>query len=250
MAAAVREQRELSHYGSGRRRLTTHQRIMMGGLGALTPIVLSLLTVDLKTTFTNITFFVIAGYAIRVIVLFYMGGIVAFLHKDENKPLKLFELGIVAPALLMTMISAAQIETPKAEKAVDQSRAGAFLFMPVAYAQENYTQSNVEKRLKRFTLPKEGVTSQVWRGLTGSKIENVWFVIVDSFPKLEVAEREAERINQWQGEFKAEVFAPYDDSQGYSVVIGANLTSEEANSLKKKAANIGVKSNLWTFPNR
>jgi hypothetical protein len=112
MATAVRKQRELGHSSSDRRGLTTHQRIMRGGLGALTLVVLSLLTVDIKTIFTNITIFVTAGYAVRVIVLFYLRRLVAFLHRDENKSIKRFELGIAVPALLMVMSSAAQIETP------------------------------------------------------------------------------------------------------------------------------------------
>ena len=225
--------------------MTTRQKIFLGGLGALTPVVLNLLAVDLKTTFETIGVFVFAGYALRVVGLFYLGGLVAYLHKDENKPIKLFELGIVAPALLTTLLSAAQIEAPKTEKAVADNHSAALQLMPVVYAQ-----SSDPDQFKRFTLPREGAASQVWRGLTGSKIANVWFVIVESFQKPADAQKEAAAINQRQRNFKAEVFAPYDDNQGYSVVIGANLTYEEANAQQQSAAKSGLKASLWTFPKR
>ena len=245
MSTMAREQgSRRSHNPS--RLLTTNQKIMLGGLGALTPILLNLLAVDLKTTFSAITIFVVVGYAIRVLILFYLGGLVAYLHRDENKPIKLFELGIVAPALLTTIISAAQIErAPKAEMAATEGHPALALFLPVVYAQ-----SNELDRVKRFTLPKEGVASQVWRGVSGSRIPNVWFVILGSRPGLEDAQRAAKQINQQQSDFKAEVYAPYEDSQGYSVVIGANLTADDANALKRAATKQGFNASLWTFPQR
>ena len=246
MSTIARKQKESVHSDNGNRPMTTHQKIMMGGIGALTPVVLNLLAVDLKTTFSAITVFVIVGYAIRVIVLFYLGGLVAFLHRDENKPIKLFELGIVAPALLTTILSASQIETPpKADRAADESRAGVALFVPVVYAQ-----AIEADKVRRFTLPKEGLASQVWRGVSGSKVANVWFVILDSRPELEDAEGAARRFNQRQSDFKAEVFAPYENSKGYSLVIGINLTLDDANALKRRATDKGLNATLWTFPKR
>ena len=168
---------------------------------------------------------------------------IAPVHRDEKKSIKLFAPGWVAIVLLIAIITCAQIKPTRPDEAAGKSRAEALLFMPVAYGQVNET-----KKLRRFTLPQEESNHRLRRGLTASKSANVWFVIVDSFPKLEDAEAEAERINQWQGDFNAEVFAPYGDSQRYSVVIAANLTLERANAARQKAANIGVRTSLWTFP--
>lgn len=226
--------------------MTTHQKIMMGGLGALTPIALNLLVVDLKTTFAAVTIFVLLGYTVRVVILFYLGGLVAYLHKDENKPIKLFELGIVAPALLTTLLSAAGIEAHKPGPPPDQNQqAVSLFFLPVVYAQ-TYDAS----KLRKFTLPEQSRSQQLWRGLTGSKIDNVWFVTAGYYQRLEDAQRRADQISQQQKDFKAEVFAPYGTARDYPVVIGANLTFDDATALKRKAANNGLSADLWTFPEK
>ncbi|HEU4388637.1 MAG TPA: hypothetical protein VFV34_12625 [Blastocatellia bacterium] len=249
MATSTRENKRFRNLYAQNSVLTTHKKILIGGLGALTPILLNLLALDLKTTFATTTLLVVAGYTVRVMILFYVGGLVAYLHKDEHKPIKLFELGIAAPALLTTIISAAQV-APQATAASQPERSGdqralISFVMPVAYAD-----SLEDRKTRRFTLPEESATAQVWRGLTGARINRVWFVIADSFPELGDAERAADRINQRQTDLKAEVFEPYDGSQGYSVVIGANLTFDDATALKDKAANAGIKATLWTFPRK
>jgi hypothetical protein len=247
MTTSPRHENSSSHRDRGTRALTTHQKIMMGGLGALTPIALNLLAVDLKTTFATISVFVLLGYTLRVVILFYLGGLVAFLHRDENKPIKLFELGIVAPALLTTLLSAAGVESHKATNAPDpgQPTASLFFFMPVVYAQTDPT-----VKLRGFTLPEQSTSQQIWRGLTGSKMVNVWFVIAGYYSRLDDAQRAAEQINRQQTDFKAEVFAPYGQTHDYPVVIGANLTFDDANALKRKAANDRVNADLWTFPEK
>src|SRR5262245_17192775 len=85
------------------------RKVVIGGLGALTPIIISLLVVDLGVVFKGVTTVVFLTYTIRVLVLFYLGALVACLHKDENDQLKLFELGIAAPALLTVLINGAQL---------------------------------------------------------------------------------------------------------------------------------------------
>ena len=80
--------------------MNIRKKIMIGGLGALTPVIMNLLIVDLNVLLVKFTSLAFIGYVIRVIILFYLGGLVAFLHKDENSPIKIFELGIIAPALI------------------------------------------------------------------------------------------------------------------------------------------------------
>ena len=64
--------------------MKTYKKILIGGLGALTPIIMNLLVIDLEVLLLNVTLFAVLGYTIRVIILFYLGGITAFLHKDEH----------------------------------------------------------------------------------------------------------------------------------------------------------------------
>ena len=232
--------------------MTTRRKILLGGLGALTPVVLNLLAVDLQTTLRDVTPLVIVGYGLRILVLFYVGGIFAFLHRDERQPLKLFELGIVAPALLTTVINTSHADsTSKPDVAAENNRPQVIsLFVPVVFAQSEQRTQTGPRDVNTFKLPPESGASQLWRGLTGAKVSKVWFVIANSGLSLDDARREAERIRREQGDFEAEIFAPYYESQGYSVVIGSRLSLSEANALVRKAADAGFKPTLWTFPQK
>lgn len=85
--------------------LTIHNKVLIGGLGALTPIIMNLLVVDLENLLLGITALAVIAYVIKVAILFYIGGLVAYLNKDENKPVKLFQLGIYAPAMILAFMN-------------------------------------------------------------------------------------------------------------------------------------------------
>jgi hypothetical protein len=87
----------------------------LGALGGGLPILVSLLAVDLPTVFSDhsLTAGNLLGYAIRVGILVFLGGVVAMLNSDVKQPLSLVQLGIAAPALVSAYINGAP--PPKAE---------------------------------------------------------------------------------------------------------------------------------------
>ncbi len=91
--------------------LTTRDKILIGGLGALTPIIMNLLVIDLEKLLINLTIISVIAYIIKVAILFYIGGIVAYLNKDEQKPIKLFQLGIYAPAMIIAFMNTNPLQT-------------------------------------------------------------------------------------------------------------------------------------------
>lgn len=230
--------------------MSTSKKILIGGLGALTPIILNLLVIELEVLLLKLTLFAVIGYLIRVIVLFYLGGIMAFLHKDENNPIKIFELGIVAPALITAMLNAGQIDLPRMKSQPENRPISFSRLIPAAQAQTLTRQDSTKLDIKTFSMPQETPIQQLWRGLTGSRPRQVWFVIAGSHLKVEDAQKQAAQIRAKTSDFKAEVYAPYLDSKYYSVVIGANLTLIEARQLLKKAIASGLPADtyLWTFP--
>lgn len=225
--------------------MKTRQKIIIGGLGALTPVIMNLLIVDIRVLLLGLTLIAVVGYVIRVIILFYLGGLVAFLHKDENNPLKIFELGIVAPALITALLNAGHIDVIKAPAQTRGNPSASVIFTPSAYGQ-----TTQKEEPETFSLPKETPFQQLWRGLTGSSPMNVWFVIVGSHLKLEDAEREAQQIAEEKKGFKAKVYAPYGENPYYGVVIGDYLTYEQAEQLRQQAIAAGFPKDtyLWTFP--
>lgn len=91
------------------------KKFLWGGLGALAPILVTFAVADAqqiaeKWTQANETY--ISGYVVRVFALFLLGGLWAFLHKSEYEPAKLFQLGIVAPAMVTGLLNAANVERP------------------------------------------------------------------------------------------------------------------------------------------
>lgn len=229
--------------------MSTRHKILIGGMGALTPIVMNLLVVDFRVLLSDLTlgtWLVLLGYIVRVVVLFYLGGLVTFLHKDENSPIKLFELGIVAPALITGFLNASNIpDVPKTGGVTDGKPPSASLFVHPAYAQ-----TTAKEKVRVFSPPQDTKLGEFWRGLTGAREERLWYVIAGSHRKLADAEKQAKQIREKGQGLEADVYAPYGDNPFYAVVIGANLTNDEARRLRQKAVAAGLPKDtyLWTFP--
>jgi len=226
--------------------MQTYQKILIGGLGALTPVIVNLLVVDLQVLFLNLTLVAFLAYLTRVVILFFLGGFVAFFNKDENSPLKLFQLGLAAPALIMSLLNGSQVEIPKVSPPAQAQPSASLQLIPSAYAQ-----TAQKREIKTFSLPKETLGEQFQRGFTGAVPKRVWFVIAASYPNRESAQREADRITKTFAAkgFKADVFSPGAGNSSWSVVLGSNLTSDEAQNLRQRAMTAGVSKDpsVWTF---
>jgi hypothetical protein len=108
--------------------LLVWERWLYGGLGSLAPIFVAILAIDLETVFRNADFPVVASWSLRTVVLFLIGGFVAFLHKKETDSWRCFVIGISAPALITTAISGKQV--PRISKLVISSAIAGELPLP------------------------------------------------------------------------------------------------------------------------
>lgn len=226
--------------------LTTRGKILIGGAGALAPIILNLLVVDLNTTFANISSVKVLGYLIRVGVLFLLGGAMAYFHKNEKSALRLLELGIIAPALFTgvlngtTNINEANLRAGNAPPAATASVSD--FFIPTAYAMAD------GQEVKTYSLPEESVTSQLWQGISGAKNERVWFVVAGTYKlnELEKARDLARRIAGNSPAYKPQI---YKNDKYYAVVIGENLTLAQAKVRKAKAdeARVPTYGDIYLF---
>lgn len=220
--------------------MTTVKKIFIGGLGALTPIILNLMVIDLEVLLVKVTFFAVLGYVIRVIVLFYLGGLIAFLHKDETSPVKIFELGIVAPALITAMLNAGQIHVPKPKVEASSKPIGSTFFSSAVYAQEATPTDSTQLKVKSFSILEETKIQQFWRGLLGLNPRRVFFVIVGSYDKLEEAQLKVKELRKRTTEFKFEIYQPSGGQTQFSIVIGSHLTRVEARQLEIKASEAKI----------
>ncbi len=100
------------------------QKLVLGGIGGLTPLCASLLVLDVSILDTYIRQLFdphtrgelyLLGYTSKALMLFLVGAFWAYLHRSEPSALKIYQLGIVAPAIIVGFINTAEIRqlTPK-----------------------------------------------------------------------------------------------------------------------------------------
>jgi hypothetical protein len=226
--------------------MSSYKRFLIGGIGGLAPVLMFLMAVDFERYIVEATTLKMLGYFIRVVVLFFVGGFVAYLHDDDVKPFKLFEVGLGAPALIAGYITTSLVPAT-APVAANPAAHSNFSIVSAAYAQPRPAPDEV----KRFSLPVQSPADQFFQGLIGGTPKKVWFVIVGSHLHLGDATKQARQINGKLRDYKADVYAPYGDNPYYAVVIGANLTQEEAKALRDKAIKSGLPKDSYykTFPN-
>jgi hypothetical protein len=91
------------------------RQLIVGGIGGLTPFVAIVLVSDAATieryvfalrSMTEIASLHIIGYALKAPILFAVGAFWAFLHRSDRSLLKIYQLGIVAPAIITGSIEA------------------------------------------------------------------------------------------------------------------------------------------------
>jgi hypothetical protein len=220
--------------------LSVSQKLILGAVGAVTPLALNLLVVD-QLTLANLTFLTFIGYTIRVLVLLGLGSLIVYLNIDESNRVRVFQLGLAAPALITALLNGAnQRSLLQSQQFVTPPTAG--IFVATVHAQET-------ERPRQFVIPKESQGEQVWRGLTGSRSDRVWFVIAKREETKEAAELSAAYVNGTFKGFHAVVFEPYQGRGSWSVVIGAGLTRADAMTLRHKAVQAGMAdADLWTPP--
>lgn len=225
--------------------MKTKQRIFLGALGGITPYIVTLLSINFENVVVSYNKFDWLGLAIRCLVLVFLGSLVAYLHKKEVEPFKIFQLGLAAPALLATIINGnpgnnQKIPTLKENLALEIS------IINNAYAAE--LSNPVNKGMLKE--PEISPISRFLRGAFGTKIkttENKWFVIVGSHKNYEDAKTQAENLKSKN--YTANVYRPYGFSQYYAVVIASNVSKEEAESVKALAIKNGLPSDtyLWSY---
>jgi hypothetical protein len=228
------------------------QRFLIGGAGGLAPILMFFVNGSVPHYFNGSFVFIAIGFLARAIGLFAVGGLVVLLYPEVKQPFKIFQLGLSAPAMIAGLLTAS---TNSPLLPADTNATAAALFPTVVYAQ---SVPSPQGGVRQFTLPAPGVFSQFVQGVTGLQPANVYFVIVESYSTLEEARAAAAKINTSFSGFHADVYAPYTDDAngqvvipGYSVVLGAQMTQQDAAALTTRAAGAGIGKLIYfrTFPN-
>ncbi len=148
--------------------MTPQKRFLIGGGGALMPVLVSFLAIDIGAALSNdanLSTANVIGIAIRYVILFIVGGVVAYLHDDENKPFKLFELGIAAPALITSLITAQGVVANPSNTSGNQTASINISFIGAAYASEPEASEEI--------VLAGGFLSDIFRGIDGRVYRDV-----------------------------------------------------------------------------
>jgi hypothetical protein len=224
--------------------IANRQRVIVGGIGAMTPVFLNLLAVDMHVVFASVTIPVLAGYVVRVAVLFFLGGFTAWLYQSETEPIKLFHLGVAAPALLLAYLNGAQAGRPVPEFAAPAENVTAALpalFVSTAWAQQETDVRSYDRP------PRETVAQQIQRGLIGRTSRGVWFVsLKDTFPHSAAAQHAALRVPTTDA---PRVYEPGGPFRAWSVVLGEWMSEEDATALYKRLRGKKLDVIVWALRN-
>ena len=222
--------------------LDTKTRILVGAIGGISPIIISLLVVDVIALYNETGLMDGIGLGVRFLVLVFIGGLIGYLHHNEDEPFKLFQLGIAAPALLTTAINGNSVINQDYMREHTAQTSISF-FIKSAHA-DQATYSNIDL----FQQSKVNDFQLFLRGLIGTKLfsdEDDWYVIVGSHRNIDSAQAQVKSVNQKK--YMAKVYSPVSQSKYYSVAIGANLDLKTAEQLRRQAIKSGLPkdSYLW-----
>jgi len=228
---------------------------LIGAAAGVTPLLVSLISVDAEMIVDNFVPRIFVGYMIKAIGLMALGAFVVFVNSEVDFK-KAFQLGIMAPALVVGTMNANNFSDAKQEiigleSELESKRTppgdGAMLFQPPIPGFSIFSQAyaaSIDVSVGQHNEPSTG--SLLWYGITGN-ISNGWFVIAGSFKKESEAEARAKQLRE-EG-FDARVYPPFADSEYFGVVIGAYLTIKDARALRRKAIDKGLPEDtyLWKW---
>ncbi|PIR37838.1 MAG: hypothetical protein COV35_07880 [Alphaproteobacteria bacterium CG11_big_fil_rev_8_21_14_0_20_39_49] len=161
--------------------MTGRERFFSGILGALMPICAILLTLDLTAVFSEssgLSTGHIIGISLQFIIFMFVGGTVAYMHSDEVKAYKLFQIGMATPALLASFTTSNGLnsaitgsgESPIVIEAVTESGVNTsfdFNIISSANASENPLDNAPTQQI---AMEGGSIIQQVWDGFTGKAI--------------------------------------------------------------------------------
>jgi hypothetical protein len=183
------------------------------------------------------------SYYVLIPVLMFLGGVLCWLGSDETSKIKLFAMGIAAPAIITTLaggpkepsrIPAPPISAPGPAGWLEQQ------FVTVALAQTNAKDNCA-------SMPS---LLQGFRIFFGEP--NRYYVIVAGYKSKAAAEAKAKEVNQEDATMKAFVGKRKPCNEYYPVVVGDYLTEADANKLLVRAKKLDAAEDpyLSDYPDR
>ena len=202
------------------------ERVAVGALGGSTPVLLNLAIIDASTVLGDLTLLAVFSYLLRVAALIALGALVAWLHEDEKNRLRVFQLGVAAPAILTGLVNGVALRSDAANRG-----AGLNLATPVHAAQQ----------VETFEPARETATQQVLRGLLGVRPALAeWVVEVHGAGREQQALQEAQTLRKNYPGLSFIVFQPSAGVDEWVVTIGGQMTQAAAKRELENAEKLKI----------
>ena len=236
-------------------RLTIFQKMILGALGALTPVLLNLYAVDFEKLFMNqqITVPYLIGYIVRILILILYGSLIAFFHRDENSPVKLFQLGVAFPAIVTILLSGVnssvryvpQQETnstkPVQMPAVKANNAATSAYKVILAQYQQPVQAIEPVLVNEFDTKRNSPFIQFIQGFLGTMPQvNTFAVLLGNEIAWNDALNDYQFYNHNYPEFDVQLYRSYNNNEKYVLVLGNKLTETAALQIQNAARRSGL----------
>lgn len=198
------------------------------------------------------------------LVLVPICGYYAYLQTGERNALKLLQISLGVPALLTALAGDMKrvqttkeledknrvlVDMMKARSETSQPpqaffRSPGWLFPTVVHAA-----APPGSRIQTLEKPQQSMSDKVAQAIFGRGNPPDYFVISASYSTESAAQSAAALLAQTYSGFNPQVFAFSQSSGPFAVVLGRNLTYEQAVQMRTKALNAGLpaSTNIWTY---
>ncbi|OGT97418.1 MAG: hypothetical protein A2079_01740 [Geobacteraceae bacterium GWC2_48_7] len=227
--------------------------ILIGALAGVTPLLVNLVNIQAETLLSQCQLNVVIGYAVQALVLMTLGAFLVYVNSEDNK-WKAFQIGVMAPALVIGVLNGQKLDnTVKELKAsqkqileLKQPKVTDALNVPLARPSYTLTFSLVTDAYAgmRGLHRQQSESDNIWSQLTGSTSNN-WFVIAGSHLNERDAQIHAKDLIK-KG-YEAVVYFPLGDNKYFSVIIGSYLSLDEATRLKAQAIGDGLPRDMYLW---
>lgn len=103
--------------------LPLKEKIFIGGMGALAPALATFPLEDyVEFLYDPDLLASLLGFLVRLTFLFAVGSFWVYMHRKEDDPWKVFQLGIVAPAMLLGFVNANNVVSDTTDQSASQSQ--------------------------------------------------------------------------------------------------------------------------------
>ncbi len=218
-----------------------YKRFGYGALGGLFPYTADFVAIGfdkLVGTLQDLSLLICAAAIIKAIPFAVVGGIWTAVNRSETDPVKLLQLGVVAPALFLAWTNG--VDLNKVETQLNNITAPSAQ-RTAGSINSSWAQPAEQGIMKAYPAPKSRTTLEKFGdAVFGKTPKKKWFVVAGSYRNEQAARKLQGVIKSDFRQFKPVVYKPSKGNPFFKVVIGENLSFDDAVKLRNKAIKAGI----------